>query len=98
MAQLLDFNIIPLQYITNRRLQSQIPKRVQKYVEVLSKKWNDFGIDKRLKKIHEAIRNGTTTTLERDLNNLDKNITDSLTHAEKKCCRLPTSSLNRWSP
>ena len=58
MAQLLDFNIIPLQYITNRRLQSQIPKRVQKYVEVLSKKWNDFGIDKRLKKLMKQFEMG----------------------------------------
>ena len=98
LEQLLDFNIIPLQSMPHRRLQSQIPKRVKKYMEVLSKKWNDFNIDARLQQINENIRHGALSTLEKDLNNLDQNINDAMRHAERKCCGVPGRVSTYWSP
>ena len=37
LSQLLHFNIIPLQPIQNRRLQSKIPKRTKEYLKILKK-------------------------------------------------------------
>ena len=98
LDELLDFNVIPLQSIQHRRLQSNIPKRVQKYVEILSKKWKDFNIDQRLKDMNEKIKNNDISTLENDLNNLDQNISDSMKHAEKKYSKVPGRVSSYWSP
>lgn len=89
LSQLLNFNIIPLQLMPILRLQSQIPKRTKR---------NDFHINKKLQEIQYNIQKNNVVTFERDLNNLAKCISDSMRHAEKKCCNLPQNSLNRWIP
>ena len=82
----------------HRRLQSQIPKRVKKYIEVLSGQWKHFQIEERLKTIQENIKDGNISTLETDLNNLDQNVNDSMRHAEKKSCGVPGKVSAYWSP
>ena len=51
LDQLLDFNVVPLQAQPHRRLQANIPKRVKKYVEILTKKWKGLNIEERLRTI-----------------------------------------------
>ena len=58
LEQLLHFNVVPLQSMPHRRLQSQIPKWVKKYVEVLEKQWKIFNIDDRLSQINTNIAAG----------------------------------------
>lgn len=98
LDELLDFNIVPLQSIQHRRLQSNIPKRVNKYIKMLDKKWKAFNIEKRLETIHNNIRNNDISTLETDLNNLDQNICDAMKHAERKCSKVPGRVSAHWSP
>ena len=87
--ELLDFNVIPLQSMPHRRLQSNIPKRVTKYLDILTKKWKDFNISERFRNMQQKIKNGDIETLEEDLNNIDQSITDAMRNAERKCCKVP---------
>ena len=98
LEQLLDFNVIPLQNFPHRRLQSKIPKRVQKYIEKLENQWKLYNIDERLREINDKLAAGDISTLEHDLNKLDQSINDAMKHAEKKCCGVPGNVSSYWSP
>ena len=98
LDQLLDFNVVPLQAQPHRRLQSNIPKRVKKYIDNLTRKWKDFNIDAQLQKINSNIKDGILDALETDLNNLDQNISDAMKHAERKCSKVPGRVSAYWSP
>ena len=96
--ELLDFNVVPLQSMPHRRLQSNIPKRVTKYLDVFTKKWKDFNISERFQQVQKKLKDGDNTNLEADLNNIDQSITDAMRNAERKCCKVPGRISAYWSP
>ena len=93
LNEILDADIFTMQPTKHRRLQATIPKRVNKYLEVLKKKWENQSINNRFDKILTMMKAKQISTLEHELNKLDKSISEILRHAEKKCCSLPTTNL-----
>ena len=81
---ILDHDVVNIQPAQFRRLKATIPKRVQKYNDLVSKGWTDQNIESRLDSLINMILNdGMTSTHEATLNNIDHNITEILRHAEK---------------
>ena len=71
---------------------------MEKYLELVDKKWTDQNIDKRYNRVLLLSRTDDVEQLENELNKLDQSITEILRHAEKKCSKLPNSNLLQWSP
>ena len=95
---ILDHDVVKMQPAQFRRLKATIPKRVQKYNDIVSKGWTDHNIESRLNSLINLILNeGMTPTNELSLNNIDSNITEILRHAEKKCCRVHRHCDSEWS-
>ena len=89
----LYFDIIldEIQAMPHRRLKSSIPKRVQKYLDVVSKQWTHQNIDHRMEQVKNSF-NKNLSHKEKMINELDKSITNLLKHAEKKYSRAPKDS------
>lgn len=82
-----------------QRLQTSIPKRVEKYTKYLEKAWSKHAIDKKFEQISTvALKNPDLETLSDALNKLDKQITEIMTAAEKRCKEVSSHHLNSWSP
>lgn len=95
---ILDHDVVKMQPAQFRRLKATIPKRVQKYNDIVSKGWTDHNIESRLNSLINLILNeGMIPTNELSLNNIDSNITEILRHAEKKCCRVHRHCDSEWS-
>jgi len=98
LVDILDNVIVTLKPPSQRRLQATVPARVKKYLEHVEKCWKSQNIEQRTKQIIEqTIYNGMTDDIETKLNNLDKNITEIMCHAEKKCSKLHSTVQNSWS-
>lgn len=65
-----------------RRLKSGVPKRVKKYMDALTNEWNKHKIDEKYKRLVEKF-NSNDPNFEQEINNLDKQITELMIHAEK---------------
>ena len=98
LDEILDTSIVPLQALPNRRLKSTIPKRVNKYLELVEKQWKEQNINNRYQKIVSNSHAYNDEHLEKKLNDLDNSITNILRHAEKKCANVPKQGAIYWSP
>ena len=96
--EILDANMYSLQYSKNTRLKATIPKRVEKYLKLVEKKWNDQNIEKRFDTVRLLSYTDDRCKFEIEINKLDQSTSEILRHAEKKCTSLPTSNLLQWSP
>jgi len=98
-ANLLDKDSTDLARPKQQRLKSTIPTRVQKYVEDVLEKWKYHNISARYKSLRQEFKNqGKTNLLIEELNKMDKQITEILKHAEKKCSKVPMAQNYQWSP
>ena len=81
-----------------RRLRSNVPTRVTKYTAVIREKWKYHKISSRflrLKKNFDEL--GKNNYLVKELNALDKQITEIMIHSEKKCSNVPSHNMSGWS-
>ena len=62
----------------------QNPKTNKRISKNPLKNWQDFNIDQRLNQINTKIKENDMQNLERDLNNIDQSISDSMRHAKRK--------------
>ena len=82
-----------------RRLKSTVPKRVTKYMKILSTEWETHKIDEKFEKLVQFCDgNDDIELVETRLNNLDRQITEIMTFAEKQCTSLASHHLDSWSP
>ena len=98
LDEVLDANIFTMQPVKHRRLKATIPKRVNKYLDVLGEKWEDQNIDGRFSKLLHKIETNSIDDLPYETNKIDKSISEIMRHAEKKCCSLPSTNILHWSP
>lgn len=95
---LLDAREISIKPPSGRRLKFTCPKRVKKYVADVKDKWQHHRITVRLNQIVEYFhQNGKDEFVEKKLTQLDDQIQEILSSAEKRCCKVPTSSKLQWS-
>ena len=66
-----------------RRLQASIPKRTNAYTSSVRKQWDIHNIGEKIVFILEHKKEFTKNNLEHQLNAVDKQIGEILTHAEK---------------
>ena len=65
-------------------MKSSIPKRVRAYLKILNDEWETHKIAEKFKQINKSFQElGATSQNAIALNNLDKQITDMMLHAEK---------------
>ena len=96
--EILDDDLFYLETYSKKRLKSSIPARVEKYMETIKQKWEENKFEERYCRIAKAFAdNGVNEENIRDLNNLDKQITEVMIQAEKKCSKIPTCKLYAWS-
>ena len=95
---LLDAREITITPPSGRRLKFTCPKRVKKYVADVKEKWKDHKITPRLQQIVEYFHdNGKDDFIKNKLQNLDKQIQEILSSAEKRCCKVPANTKLQWS-
>ena len=96
---LFDANPLKIVYHDFRRLRSTIPKRVKKYLKHFESDWTYHKIDKKFQIIRNMFNEPVPKEkLSHMLNKLDKEITDMMIHAEKKCTMVSSHHLDHWSP
>ena len=96
---LFDKDEIKVTYKDFRRLQTSIPKRVEKYTKYLETAWRKHAIDKKFEQISTmSLENPDLNKLGEALNKLDKQITEIMTAAEKICTKVSSHHLDSWSP
>ena len=88
--EILDANMYSLQYSKNKRLKATIPKRVDMYLKLVEKKWDDQNIEKRFDKLRLLSYTDDRCKFELEINKIDQNISE--------CTSLPTRNLLQWSP
>ena len=81
-----------------RRLKSTIPKRTKAYTTKLSELWFLYNITLKIDKIEFLLDNdGATESNLKILNNLDTKISEIMSHAGKKCCKIGRHAIHSWS-
>lgn len=63
LNEILDADVFTMQPVKHRRLKATIPKRVNKYLEVLKKKWEDQSINNRFDSILTMVKTKQISTL-----------------------------------
>ena len=92
-----EVNIVPP--FNRRRLKATVPKRMEKYLKILNKKWEEHKINERLNRIeHVVIKNNNSTEIEKELNNLDEFICGLMKFSEKNCAKAGNHHTLPWSP
>ena len=98
LKHILDTPEIEFRQVQFRRLQVSIPKRTQLYVEKVQTKWNQHKLKEKIERLNKDYVNMSTKELERDLNQIDKQIGEILAYAEKKCTSVNKNAIHEWSP
>ena len=80
-----------------RRLKTTVPKRMEKYLEMLNELWDFHKIDDRIIRVANKFRNGDEDA-EKAINDLDEMITGLMRHSEKKCSKAGKHHTLPWSP
>lgn len=71
---------------------------MKNYVDDVNEKWKDHKITSRLIQIEDYFdENGKEVFIEKKLQQLDEQIQEILSSAEKRCCKVPTNSKLQWS-
>ena len=92
LHQLLDEYTPTLVQPSYRRLKSTIPKRVNLYVEKLHNKWSLHNMTLKIDQIEQLFRaEGPTVNNISKLINIDNQMQQFFTHAEKKCSSVDSS-------
>ena len=96
---LFDKEEIKIMYHDYRRLKTGIPKRIKKYQKHIQKTWDMHKIDEKYDRLQEMISSGCKNDeVQKFINKLDKQISDILIAAEKKCTGVSSHHLSCWSP
>ena len=96
---LFDKNETKIVFHDFRRLNTSIPKRVKKYRKQLIKTWNAHKITQKFDKLKSLFESSTDALVcEMEINKLDKQISEIMISAEKKCTSVSAHHLDYWSP
>ena len=97
LGDLLDpaFNVITPYHC--RRLKTTMPRRMIKYLEILSDHWDFHNIDDRYLRVAEQLRSGDPNAI-KALNDLDEMVTGLMRNAEKKCSKAGHHHTLPWCP
>lgn len=95
---LLDAKLIDIKPPMGRRLKIKSPKRVKQYIEYAKQQWEDHSIRAKISQIEEYLHESDVDDfIEKALNNLDSQIQEILSAAEKRCCKVPSTGKLQWS-
>ena len=82
-----------------RKLKSNDPKSVEKYLKQLDEDWTAHKILQKYKKLCQDFKNnGITDENVMNLNKLDQHITEIMISAERKCTHITSKHPEHWSP
>jgi len=98
MKQILDNPPIEFKQIHFRRLQTSIPKRTKAYYENVKAQRELRGLHSRIEKLNKDASDMSTELLKLTLNNIDLQISQVLTGAEKRCTNANKTAIHEWSP
>ena len=93
----LDDSMHNLEAMKRRNLKSTIPNRVEKYIGVVTEQWEYHKITGRFLEIQKSMEQQVTEENIKELNKLDKQITEIMMYGEKKCSNVPAHSIGAWS-
>lgn len=94
---LFDEKGIHVTYHDFRKLKPTIPKRTKKYMQSVKYNWDYHRIDDKFEKLLHLESTSSPTDIENEINALDKQITEILVGAEKRCTKLCSHYLQDWS-
>ena len=99
MKQILDADYLFLSSFIGRTLKMSMPERVEKYGEEMIKQWKYHKIEDKYKRIQMLFKKrGPIRSNVKKLNKLDKQITEMMLCAERKCSRIGRKPTVPWSP
>ena len=95
---ILDNDLDTVKQRQQRRLKMNAPNRVLKYSEYIEKSWAQHNITKRIEKLSMSFQNdGPGEINVRDLNRLDKQMSEIMNASEKRCTKMNPMHTDSWS-
>lgn len=95
---ILDNDLDTVKQKKQRRLKLNAPNRVLKYSEYIEKSWKQHKITKRIDEIGDAFKHdGPSDENVVALNKIDKQITEIMNAAEKRCTKMNPAHNDSWS-
>ena len=83
----------------SRKLKSSIPKRVKAYLKILDEEWTTHKMYSKFQDVAKILKtDGITPATVTHLNNLNKQITEIMLHAENRCTNVSSHHPDFWSP
>ena len=98
LKEILDAPDIEFRQLQFRRLQASIPKRTKAYIDHLTKQWAIRNMSEKINHVKAVQHTIRSEELEQLLNNLDVQMGEMMTSAEKKCTNISKNAIHAWSP
>ena len=89
---------ISLVYSDFRRLKSTIPKRTKKYLDALHTNWKYHNINQKFNDLSATKYSDDPELFEKKINCLDKQITEIMVGAERRCTKVSSHHIDDWCP